>query len=135
MCRLYILLQIILWIFFSNYMSTKCDCKTEWLWVRSLLEEMKYLFNFLFSFFRHGVEAKRSVEFCQSARNASRIRQKVGNGLNTKFHLSIPLFAGYSVKLITYSDAYIPIVMYQYVLNMSFSFSQHCYKDIPGLYC
>ena len=36
--------------------GTKCDCKTNWLWVRG-----------------------RGVEFCHSPPNASRIRQKVGN--------------------------------------------------------
>ena len=61
--------------------GTKCDCKTDWLWVRSLLEEMKYLLKFIFQFLRSGVEAKRGVEFCHSTRNASRIRKKVGNGV------------------------------------------------------
>ena len=51
---------------------------TGW-WVRSPLEEMKYLPKFIFPFFRSGVEAKCGVEFCHSTRNASRIRQKVGN--------------------------------------------------------
>ena len=53
--------------------------KTDWLWVRDLLEEMKYLFKFIFPFLRSGVEAKCGVEFCHSTRNASRIWQKVGN--------------------------------------------------------
>ena len=38
--------------------GTKRDCKTEWLWVRSPLEEMKYLLKFIFPFLRSGVEAK-----------------------------------------------------------------------------
>ena len=38
------------------------------LWVRSLLEEMKYLFKFIF--LRFGVEAKRGIEFLHSKRNA-----------------------------------------------------------------
>ena len=62
--------------------STKCDCKTDWLWIRSPLEEMKYLLKFIFPFLRSGVEAKRGVEFCHSTRNASRIRQKVGSGVS-----------------------------------------------------
>ena len=61
---------------------TKCDCKTDWLWVRSPLEEMKYLLKLIFPFLRSGVKAKRGVEFCHSTRNASRIRQKVGNGVS-----------------------------------------------------
>ena len=59
--------------------GTKCDCKIDWLWVRSPLAEVKYLFTFIFSFLRSGVEAKRGVEFRHSERNVSRIRQKVGD--------------------------------------------------------
>ena len=44
--------------------------------------EVKYLFIFIFSFFRSGVEAERGVEFHHSARNASRNRQNVGNGVS-----------------------------------------------------
>ena len=43
----------------------------------------KYLFKFIFSFLRSGVETKRGVEFCQSTPsefgNAFSIRRKVGN--------------------------------------------------------
>ena len=71
-----------------------------WLWVRSPLEEIKYLLKFIFPFLRSGVEAKRGVEFCHLTRNASRIRQKVGNVLfYTRFPLPTLLCAGYSVKL------------------------------------
>ena len=41
----------------------KCDCRIDWLWVRSPLEEMEYLFTFIISFLRSGVVAKRGVEF------------------------------------------------------------------------
>ena len=62
---------------------------------------MKYLLKFIFPFLRSGIEAKRGVEFCHLTRNASRIRQKVGNGVSfTRFPLSTLLYAGYSVKLI-----------------------------------
>ena len=64
--------------------GTKRDCKTDWLWVRSPLEEMKYLLKFIFPFPRSGVVAKRGIMFCHSTSNASKIRQKVGN-LNTRF--------------------------------------------------
>ena len=37
--------------------GTRCDCKTNWLWVRSPLEEMKYLLKFIFPFLRSGVKA------------------------------------------------------------------------------
>ena len=56
--------------------GTKCDCKTDWLWVRSPLEEMKYLLKFIFILWCRG---KAHVEFCHSTRNDSRIRRKVGN--------------------------------------------------------
>ena len=62
--------------------ATKCDCKTDWLWIRFPLEELKYLLKFIFPFLRSGLEAKRGVEFCHSTRNASKIRQKVGNGVS-----------------------------------------------------
>ena len=64
--------------------GTRCGCKTDWLWVRSPLEEMKYLlkFKYIFPFPRSGVEDKRGVEFCHLTRNASRIWQKVGNGVS-----------------------------------------------------
>ena len=58
-----------------------CDCKRDWLWVRSPVVKMKYLFKFIFPFFRSGVGAKRGVEFRQSTRNASRIRRQTGNGI------------------------------------------------------
>ena len=70
----------------------KYDCKIYWLWVRSPLAEMKYLFTFIFSFPRFGVEAKRGVEFRHSTRNAFK-------SLKTRFLLPTPLCAGYSVKL------------------------------------
>ena len=38
--------------------GTKCDCKIDWLWVRSPLEEMKYLPKFIFPFLRSGIETK-----------------------------------------------------------------------------
>ena len=63
----------------SWHSGTKCDCKTDWLWVWSPLEETKYLLKFIFPFLRSGVDAKRGVEFCHSTRNASIIWQKVGN--------------------------------------------------------
>ena len=39
--------------------GTKCDCNIDWLLVRSSLEEMKYLFQFIFLFLCSGVEARR----------------------------------------------------------------------------
>ena len=35
--------------------------KPDWLWVRSPLEEMKYLLKFILPFLRSGVEVKRGV--------------------------------------------------------------------------
>ena len=61
--------------------GTRCDCKTDWLWVRPPLEEMKYLLKFIFPFLRSGAEVKRGDEFHHSTRNASRTRRKIGNGV------------------------------------------------------
>ena len=58
------------------------DSKTDWLWVRSPFEEMKHLLKFIILFLCSGVEAKRGVESCHSTHNASRIWQKVGNGVS-----------------------------------------------------
>ena len=64
-------------------MGTECDCKIEWLWVRSINNKiMKFLFTFIFSFLRYSAEAKRCVEFRHSTRNASRSRRKVENGVS-----------------------------------------------------
>ena len=62
--------------------GTKCDCKIDWFWILSPLEEMKYLFKFIIPFLRSGVEAKRGVEFRHSTaiRNGERIRRKVERG-------------------------------------------------------
>ena len=38
--------------------GTKCDCKRDWLSVRSPLQKVKYLFIFIFLFLRSGDEAK-----------------------------------------------------------------------------
>ena len=46
------------------------------------LYSLFYLFTFVFSFLRSGVEDKRGVEFCHSTRNPSRIRQKMGNRMS-----------------------------------------------------
>ena len=66
----------------------------------SSLVEKKYIFKFIFSFRRSHVEAKRSVDVRHSARNASRIRRKLENGVhNTSFLCLTLLCARYSVKL------------------------------------
>ena len=48
-------------------------------WIRYPLDEINYLFTFIFSYLSSGVLAKRGVEFLRSTRNASRIRRKVSN--------------------------------------------------------
>ena len=80
--------------------GTRCDCKTNWLWVRSLLEEMKYLLKFIFKFLRSGVEVKRGVEFCHLTRTPEFGRKWGTECLNTRFPLPTLLCAGHSVKLI-----------------------------------
>ena len=49
--------------------EAKWECKFDWLWVRSPLKEVKYLFLFIFSFLRSVIEANRRVEFRHPARN------------------------------------------------------------------
>ena len=81
--------------------KNECDSKQDGLWVRFPFEEIKFVFKFIFTFLRYGVEAKRGIEFRHSARNAFRIRGKVGIGVS-KLYFPLPtlLCAGYSVKLI-----------------------------------
>ena len=60
--------------------------------INILIPEEKYK-NILYGF--------RGVEFCHLTGNASRIRQKVVNGVSySRFPLPTLLCAGYSVKLI-----------------------------------
>ena len=72
--------------------GTKCDCNIDWLWVRSPLEEVKYLFTFIFPFFRSGVEAKRGVEFRHSTRSDSRINGKWERCVLTLGSLCLPYY-------------------------------------------
>ena len=76
--------------------GTKCDCKTDWLWVRSPLEEMKHLLKFIFPFLRSGVEAKArrwvlplNTQYLQNSAESGEL-----------------LGAGYSVKLIYFLFIY-----------------------------
>ena len=57
----------------------RCECKRDWLWIRSPLEEMKYL---TVSFLRSDDEAKRGVECHHSTRYASRIRRRMESGIS-----------------------------------------------------
>ena len=78
--------------------GTRCDCKTDWLWVRSPLEEMKYLLKFIFPFLRSGVEDKRVLPLnTQCIQNSAESGER---SVNTRF----PLCAGYSVKLISFDS-------------------------------
>lgn len=52
-------------------MTQGCNWRRDWLWVRSLLVEIKYLFSFIFHHPRVGAN-------CHSTRNVSRVRQKIG---------------------------------------------------------
>ena len=46
----------LIWLFL--HLEEVNDCKSDWLWVRSPLDDIKYLLKFVFSFIRSGVEAK-----------------------------------------------------------------------------
>ena len=68
----------------SRFILLNINILIFYLWICPFYrnEEVKYLFTYIFSFLRSGVEAKLGVEFRHSARNASRIRRKVGNGVS-----------------------------------------------------
>ena len=81
--------------------GTKCDCKTNWLWFRSSLEEMKYLLKLYFYFF--ALVSRQSAAVSSETQHAmpSEFGRKWGTEcLNTRFPLSIPLGAGYSMIFI-----------------------------------
>ena len=73
---------LVLDILFVFKASRGATARGVTVWVRFPFEEMNYLLKFIFPFHRSGVEVKRGVEFCHSTRNASGIRQKVGNGMS-----------------------------------------------------
>ena len=72
---------------------TTCDCKTDLLWVRSPLEEMKYLPKFIFPFLRSG-------HVTQHVKPPEFGRKWGTECLNIRFPLPTLLCAGYSVKLV-----------------------------------
>ena len=79
--------------------GTKCDCKNVWLWVRSPLEEIKYLFKFIFPFFRSGVVNELMISATQHPMPSEFNRMWGTECLHTRFPLPNPQFAGHSVKL------------------------------------
>ena len=78
--------------------GTKCDCKPDWLWVRSPLEEMKYLLKFIFALVPRLSAALSSAT--QHAMPPEFGRKWGTECLNTRFPLPTLLCVGYSVKLI-----------------------------------
>ena len=78
--------------------GTKCDCKTDWLWVRSPLEEMKYLLKFIFP---SGVDtrAKKRLSAALSSATQHAMPPEFGRKwgtecLSTRFSLPILLCSG-----------------------------------------
>ena len=81
--------------------DTKCDCKTDWLWVRSPLEVMKYLLKFMLPFLCSGVEALSSANAVLFLKRNRQFSRKWGTEcLNIRFPLPTLLCVGYSVKLV-----------------------------------
>ena len=69
------------------------DCNIDWLWVRSLLEQMNYLFPFIFSFLSSGVE-KRGIEFrhsnltqCRKYKNRLNVYRTRHQGIRTNIRI------------------------------------------------
>ena len=78
---------------------TKCDCRVDWLWARSPLEKMKYLF--IFSFLR--LVSGQSAALSSATQHAMppEFSGKWGTEvLNTMIPLPTQPCGGYSVKLI-----------------------------------
>ena len=82
--------------------GTKCDCKCHRVWVRS----QKYLFIFIFSLLRSGVEAK-SAALSSDTHHAMPAEFGGNFGteyLNIRFPLPNLLCAGYSVNLLYFQQ-------------------------------
>ena len=95
---------------------TMYDCKSDWLWVRSPLEEMKYLLTFIFSLWCRG-KAQRWVPPLKT--------QCLGRSGKWRTEcLNIPIWptllcAGYSVKLKIYIVTYVTYVRYvRYIYSL-----------------
>ena len=76
----------------------KVCCKRDWLWIRSPLEEVKYLY-----FHFYALMSKQSVALSSATKHAMppEFGRKWGTEcLITSFPLPTLLYAGYSVKLI-----------------------------------
>ena len=100
----------------------KCDCKIDWLWVRSLLEEVPYFFNFIFSFLRSGVDT-------QCLQNSSESGER---SVCTLSSLYLPLLcAEYSVKLIYFYFIYIFISSLVYPMQSATLSSATQHEMLP----
>ena len=79
-------------------MGTKCDCKTDWLWVRSPLEGIRSIYlRLYFHFF--ALVSRQSAAF--SFRTPPEFGREWGTEcINTSFSLPTLLCTGYSVQLI-----------------------------------
>ena len=98
-----LLICIILDLYFRSRSwrsGTRCGCKTDWLWVRSPLEEMKYLLKVIFPFF--ALVSRLSAALSSATQHATmppEFSRKWGTEcLNTTFPLPTLLCAGYTVK-------------------------------------
>ena len=85
----------------SWWKGTKCECTTDWLRILSLLDKMKYIFTFLFSFF--ALVPRQSTALSSAAQHA--MPPELGGEwgmecFNMRFPLPTLLCAGHSVKLI-----------------------------------
>ena len=75
--------------------GTKCDCKIGWLWFRSPLEEMKYLFTFLF--YCSTLVSRQRAALSSTTHHA--IPPELGGNRGTKcINIRFPLPAGCWVR-------------------------------------
>ena len=109
-CKQFTKLAIIVQQQYSWRGGIKCDCKTDSLWVRSPLEEIKY---FIFPFLWCPGQAALSSA-TQHAMTREFGRKWGTECLNTRFPLFTLLCAGYSVKLI-YFDLYFYFLFFAFL--------------------
>ena len=76
--------------------ATMCDWKTDWLSVRSPLKELKYLFKYVFSFFRDDATLSSAIQHAMLPDFGGTLGMEC---FKTSFPLPTLLCTGYSMKL------------------------------------
>ena len=96
MSLIYFLMRLKYFIWYQFWRrGTKCDCKIDWLWVRSPLEEMNIYLNVYFHFFALLSRQSAALSFSNHAMpNPELSRKWETECLNTRFPSAYPAVCG-----------------------------------------